>query len=110
MEFNEFKNRADFFRFVNEGPYPKDVEEKWLYGCFCKLYSPSMKDREVLKTTDSVSGVTLIMRDAHKDYVPNAKDVVKIDKTIYINKLFDIKEIREDSPDRGYITMVLSEK
>ncbi|MTV20879.1 hypothetical protein [Staphylococcus delphini] len=110
MEFNEFKDRADFFQYINEGPYPNDVEEKWLYGCFCKLYSPSMKDREVLKATDSKIGVTLIMRNAHGDYVPNTKHVVKIDKPIYTGMLFNIEEIREDTPARSYVTVVLSQK
>ncbi|MBF2179182.1 hypothetical protein H3984_11560 [Staphylococcus warneri] len=109
MEFNEFKDRANFFHYVNEGPYPDDQEERNLYGCFCKLYNPSMKDREVLKATDKMIGVTLIMRDPQEDYVPETNHIVKIDKRLYANKLFNIEEIRQDTPDRSYITVVLSE-
>lgn len=68
-----------------------------------------MKDREVLKATENTTGVTLIMRDPQDDYVPETKHIVKIDKRLYADKLFNIEEIRQDTPDRSYITMVLSE-
>ncbi|EZS14306.1 hypothetical protein W657_02639, partial [Staphylococcus aureus VET0436R] len=51
MEFNEFKDRAYFFQYVNKGPYPDEEEKMKLYSCFCKIYNPSMKDREILKAT-----------------------------------------------------------
>lgn len=34
MEFNEFKDRANFFHYVNEGPYPDDQEEEIYMDAF----------------------------------------------------------------------------
>ncbi|MDD9396455.1 hypothetical protein LT638_14460, partial [Staphylococcus aureus] len=36
--------------------------------------------------------------------------LVKIDSALYSDKLFNIVEIRIDTPDIGYNTVVLSEK
>ncbi|NUY19104.1 hypothetical protein GQX54_12865 [Staphylococcus aureus] len=32
MEFNEFKDRAYFFQYVNKGPYPDEEEKMKLYS------------------------------------------------------------------------------
>lgn len=45
-----------FFQYINKGPYPDEEEKMKLYSCFCKIYNPSMKDREILKATESKSG------------------------------------------------------
>ncbi|HDZ8650465.1 TPA: hypothetical protein RUU96_002559 [Staphylococcus aureus] len=110
MEFNEFKDRAYFYQFVHKGPYPNEAEETMLYRCFCKLYNPSMKDREVLKTTTSNTGVTLIMRSPYSEYLPKTNHFVKLDKEIYASKVFNIIEVRQNTPYLGYDTVVLSEK
>lgn len=81
-----------------------------LYSCFCKIYNPSMKDREILKATESKSGLTIIMRSSKIEYLPQTNHLVKIDRGLYSDKLFNIKEIRIDTPDIGYNTVVLSEK
>ncbi|HGN7117997.1 TPA: hypothetical protein ACKW5T_002523 [Staphylococcus aureus] len=110
MEFNEFKDRAYFFKYVNKGPYPDEEEEMKLYSCFCKIYNLSMKDREILKTTDSKTGLTIIIRDSKGEYLPQTNHLVKINGVIYSEKLFNIEEIRTNTPNVGYTTVVLGEK
>ncbi|HGZ7526821.1 TPA: hypothetical protein ACOF89_002903, partial [Staphylococcus aureus] len=56
------------------------------------------------------SGLTIIMRSSKIEYLPQTNHLVKIDRGLYSDKLFNIKEIRIDTPDIGYNTVVLSEK
>lgn len=109
MEFNEFKDRVSFLQYFNSGPYPEDEEVKELYSCFCKIYSSSMKDLEILKTTESKSGFTIIIRDPIPQYLPQNKHFIKVNKPLYENKLFNIVDIRLNTPQQGYLTLVLSE-
>lgn len=109
MEFNEFKDRVSFLKYTNSGPYPDDKEEVELYSCFCEVYSPSIKDIEILKSTQSLIGITIVIRDPGMDYQPLNNHIVKVDKRIYANKLFNIQEVRVNTPP-NYITLVLSEK
>ena len=101
---------ARIFQYINKGPYPDEEEKMELYSCFCKIYNPSMKDREILKATESKSGLTIIVRSSKIEYLPQTNHLVKIDRGLYSDKLFNIEEIRIDTPDIGYNTVVLSEK
>ncbi|MGJ9935299.1 hypothetical protein ACRCGH_09345 [Staphylococcus aureus] len=93
MEFNEFKDRAYFFQYINKGPYPDEEEKMKLYSCFCKIYNPSMKDREILKATESKSGLTIIVRSSKTEYLPQTNHLVKIDSALYSDKLFNTSGI-----------------
>ncbi|MEB8101051.1 hypothetical protein [Staphylococcus xylosus] len=109
MEFNEFKDRVSFLQYVNNGPYPEDEEKKELYSCYCKIYSSSMKDLEVLKNTESKSGFTIIIRDPIPQYLPKNNHYIRVNRPLYDEKLFNIVEIRLNTPQQGYLTLVLSE-
>lgn len=109
MEFNEFKNHITFFKYVDYGPYPDEKEEKELYSCFCKIYNSTSKDVEVLKTTKAKTGLNLVIRDVSNEYFPNTKHLIKIDKSIYANKLFNITEVYLNKPRENYITLLVTE-
>lgn len=109
MEFNEFKDRVLFLQYFNTGPYPEDEEKEELYSCFCKIYSSSMKDLEILKSTESASGFTIVIRDPIPQYLPDNKHYIKVNKPLYIEKLFNIVDIRLSTPNPGYLTLVLAE-
>ncbi|MCC3722361.1 hypothetical protein [Staphylococcus haemolyticus] len=109
MEFNEFKNHLTFFRYVNNGPYPDENEEETLYSCFCKIYSPVIKDMEILKSNETKITLNVVIRDASEFYIVKSNHMIKIDKAIYMDKLFAIKEIRVNQPREHYITLLVSE-
>ncbi|MCR0867163.1 hypothetical protein NEJ94_04830 [Staphylococcus aureus] len=50
------------------------------------------------------------MRSPYSDYLPKTNHFVKLDKAIYASKVFNIVEIRQNTPYLGYDTVVLSEK
>ncbi|GEQ04565.1 hypothetical protein EKQ61_01555 [Staphylococcus gallinarum] len=109
MEFNEFNNHITIFQYKHNGPYPNDIEEKELYSCFCKIYNSSNKDIEILKNKGSKLAFSLIMRSAYPEYMPENNHIIKVDDKRY-DDIFNIEEIRNDTPNKGYITLVLSEK
>lgn len=106
----DFRTPVSFFQYENQGPYPDDVEETNLFNCFAETYSPSVKDRELLGVSDSTSGLSMVIRDPYQSYTPTAKHVVKVDDFRLQKQLFDIKDVRLDTPERGFITLVLVEK
>ncbi|MEM5397340.1 hypothetical protein [Staphylococcus gallinarum] len=110
LEFNEFNNRITFFQYKHKGPYPEDVKQVNLYSCFCKIYNPSNKDIQILQDKGSKLGFTLIMRNAFPKFYPENKHIVKVDSGPFTSEEFNVEEIRNNKPQKGYITVVLSQK
>lgn len=99
-----------FYKYVNEGPYPDDVEDKEVYRCFAETYSPSLKDREILGVNETSQGLTIVIRDPLQSYTPINIHVVKVEDYRLEVNTFNIYEVRLDTPENGFITLILGEK
>lgn len=76
------------FRYVNNGPYPDENEEETLYSCFCKIYSPVIKDMEILKSNETKITLNVVIRDASEFYIVKSNHMIKsIKQFIEINYL-----------------------
>ena len=111
MFYNEMKDRVSFVSFKKTGPYPEDEkQEVELYSSFAKIYNPSIKDLEIMKVTESVKGLTLIIRDPFRAYEIANNHFIKVSNKYYSNKYFNIIEIRPNTPIDNYLTLLLVEK
>lgn len=97
-----------FFEYKpNDGPDPGEEEKDVLHGTFAEAYSPSMKDLEILSSTNTKEGLTIKIRDPKTSYLPSNKHKVEIEDYRYANKLWEIKEVRHDFTDNEFITILL---
>ncbi|WP_217971490.1 hypothetical protein [Staphylococcus xylosus] len=107
LNAGDFRTPITFFEYKRSGPYPDEEEKDNLYSCFAEMYSPSMKDREVLSSFNTSVGMTIVIRDPLQTYIPNNKHIVEINDYRLTEKRLNIIEVRFDTPEKGYITLVL---
>lgn len=111
MLYNEMKDKVSFVSFKKTGPYPEDEDKDVeLYSSFAKIYNPSIKDLEIMKSTEYVKGLSVIIRDPYRAYEISNKHFIKVSNKYYGNKYFNIIEIRPNTPIDNYITLLLVEK
>lgn len=110
VQSGSYRTPVIFYEYENQGPYPDDIEKNELFKCFAETYSPSMKDREILGVNDSAQGLTIVIRDPLQSYTPHTKHMVQVEDYRLEQSLFNIKDVRLDTPERGCITIVMSEK
>lgn len=111
MSYNEMKDRVSFFNLEKSGPYPEDeLQKEILYSCYAKIYNPSVKDVEILKAHESISGLTIVIRDPYITYEITNKHFVEVQNRNYKNKYFNIIEVRPNTPEVQYMTILLVEK
>ena len=103
----DFRTPVNFFQYKHNGPYPNEVEKQLLYSCFADTYSPSMKDRDILSASKTSVGITIVIRDSIKTYIPTNKHIVEINDFRLSEKRYNVVEVRLDTPENGYITNVL---
>ena len=96
-----------FYEYRSTGPDPTQSEGVELYSCFAEVYSPSMKDLEVMKSSGTSEGVTIRVRDTKGQYVPSNKHRVELRDYRYEGKVFDIIDVRHDFDRNDFITIVL---
>ncbi|EGQ3937902.1 TPA: hypothetical protein ACJI4S_002224 [Staphylococcus pseudintermedius] len=107
LQSGNFRTPVKFFVYVNEGPYPDESEEKEVFSCFAETYAPSIKDLEVLDVAGNETGLTIVIRDPLQSYTPRANHVVKVNDYRLEQDTYNIKTIRLDAPESGFITLVL---
>lgn len=107
LQSGDFRTPVQFFTYVNDGPYPDEVEKDELFKCFAETYAPSMRDSEVLDVANNEVGLTIVIRDPLQTYIPRAIHKVKVEDYRLEQDIYNIKDIRLDTPEIGFITMVL---
>ncbi|EHV5284079.1 hypothetical protein [Staphylococcus pseudintermedius] len=110
LQSGDFRTPATFHTYINRGPYPQEVELEQVYQCFVETYSPSIKDMEILDVAGHLTGLTMVMRDPLQSYQPRNEHVVKIEDYRLEVNTFNIKAVRLDTPERGFITLVLMQQ
>lgn len=104
----ELKTPVSFYEKENSGPDPNSSEGlAKLYKCTAEIYSPSMKDREVMKVNGVKQGVTIIIRDPLQSYIPRNNHLVQIEDFRYEDITWEIVEIRPDIQNNQFITILL---
>ena len=101
-----------FFGYVpSDGPDPGEEQKETLYQCTALVYSPSMKDNEILNSHNTKEGVTIKIRDPHTDYIPDNKHKAVIDDYRYNKKndekVWEIINVSYDFEDNSFVKIIL---
>lgn len=91
----------------NKGFYPGEDEKKPIFSCFALVYSPSMKDMEVLNSKGTQEGMTIKIRDPHEEYIPTNKHIVVIDDFRSKGKEWNVIDVSPDFENNSFIKIIL---
>lgn len=104
----ELRTPVEFYEYEpNDGPEPGEDKKKVLHTTFAEVYNPSMKDLEILNSTNTKEGLTINIRDPKEAYLPSNKHKVEIKDRRYQGKVWEIKEVRHDLSLNAFVTIVL---
>lgn len=91
----------------SSGHAPGPREKKVLYDCFAEVYNPSMKDIQVMAVSGTKEAVTIRIRDTKGEYTPTNKHFVSVQDYRYIDKVFDVLDVRPDLQNNNFVTILL---
>lgn len=99
-----------FYRYESSNsPEPTENEILEAHKCLAEVYSPSMKDIELMKVTDTKNAMTIVIRDTKGEYLPVNNDYVEILDYRYPEKRWNILDVRYDLTDNNFITILLGD-
>ncbi|RIM88328.1 hypothetical protein BU107_05880 [Staphylococcus xylosus] len=110
MIFKNFNAYLEFYEVKKTGPYPNDKLEYSVFKCKGEKYNNSIKDITILGNDTQAQSFTLIVRDPGKSFVPKFNHKIRVQDERFENTSFNIFDIRFDKPQKGYITLVVSER
>ncbi|WP_024348192.1 phage head-tail adapter protein [Lacrimispora indolis] len=88
------------------GPEPGESQKAILYECYAEIYNPSMKDIQIMEVRETKEAVTLLIRDTKGEYIPTNKHFVTIHDYRYVNKVFNVLDVRPDLSNNDFITIL----
>lgn len=91
-----------------EGPYPDETEEKKVYSCWAKVDSVWLRDLETAKQNNTISDVTLTIRDPLQEFIPTNKHFIKIETFDYKHLVYNVTSSQPNLQSRDYITIIAS--
>lgn len=94
------------YRPKKDSPYPDEYEYSILYECMAKVDRVWLKDLERAKTNNTISDVTLTIRETHGDYIPTDKHFLKIHTREYESLVYNIYSAQPDLQNRDFIIIV----
>lgn len=90
----------------NDGPEPGEEKKETLYECYAEINEVWSKDLEQAKANDTLSDVTLSIRDPLGQYYPSRKDYLEVDLPEYAGKHYNIKHSQPDPQKRDFIKVI----
>lgn len=90
----------------NSGPEPGEHEKEILYEAWAKIDSVWLKDLETAKANDTLSDITITIRDPQADFIPNNKHYISVDAPEYQDKRYNVKHVMPDLQNKDFITVV----
>jgi len=104
----ELRTPVTFYEYrpKKDSPYPDEYEYRELYSCWAKVDRVWLKDLETAKANNTVSDVTLTIRDPLGDYSPSNKHFLEIDALEYKDFVYNITSSQPDLQYRDFITIV----
>jgi len=112
VRVSDLRTRVTFYEYrpKKDSPYPDEMEYAKLYACWAKVDTVWLKDLETAKQNNTVSDVTLTIRDPRSSYLPTNKHFLKIDATEYKDFVYNATSAQPDLQNRDFITIVASLK
>lgn len=104
----DLRTPVTFFDYKpKDGPDPEETEKSTLHKCHAEIYSPSMKDLEKLKSSETKQALTIKIRDSKGEYVPSNKHFVEINDYRYRGITWNIIDVVFDMTDNSFIKLIL---
>ncbi|ANM47032.1 hypothetical protein [Staphylococcus phage vB_SauS_IMEP5] len=93
MNLNQLDYRVTFYENVNNGPEAGMIDSDPVYSCFSGLYEPTQKDVQLGNLELSKRSVTLNIRNAQPQFIPNVNQTFEIQNGIYKGLFFNVKNV-----------------
>lgn len=107
IRISDLNNRVTFFEYQeNDGPEPGEKEKRTLFTCRAKVDEVWLKDMEMAKWNNTMSDLTITIRDPRRNYSPTNKHYLEIDDINYKDKRYNIKHVQPDVMDKRFINIV----
>jgi head-tail adaptor len=107
IDTGDLRTIVTFYEYqANDGPEPGESEKKVLFTCYAKIDEVWSKDLEVAKANDTLSDITLTIRDTHGEYIPTTKHYIEVDLPEYADKVYNIKHTQPDPQSRDFIKII----
>lgn len=98
------------YRPKKDSPYPDEFEYAVLYQCWAKVDRVWLRDLETAKQNNTISDVTLTIRDPLQEFMPTNKHFIKIESFDYEHLVYNVTSSQPDLQHRDFITIVASLK
>lgn len=103
----DLKTPVTFYEYApNDGPEPGESEKSVLFFAWAKIDEVWTKDIEQAKQNQTVSDLTITIRDPYPDYVPLNEHYISIDHPLYINDRYNIKHVQADFQSKHFIKII----
>lgn len=98
------------YRPKKNSPLPDEYEYAVLYQCWAKVDSVWLRDLETAKQNNTISDITLTIRDPMQEFMPTNKHFIKIETFDYEHLVYNVTSSQPDLQHRDFITIVASLK
>lgn len=88
------------------GPEPGEEQKAILHECFARIDEVWSRDLEQAKANNTLSDLTITIRDTHGEFVPSNKHRVEIDLLPYKGHHYNIKDVQPDAQNRDFIKVI----
>lgn len=90
----------------NAGPEPGESKNRIEYITWAKIDEVWSKDLEQAKSNNTLSDITITIRDTQGEYIPSTKHYFEVDLLEYQGKHYNIKQAQPDPQNRDFIKII----
>lgn len=90
----------------DDGPEAGEDVVRILYECFGEIQNVWRRDMEQAKTNNTLSDITIKIRDPRETFTPDNKQSVGINERNYFGKRYNIKSVQPDTQNVGFILII----
>lgn len=107
VENGDLRTLVRFYSYQpNEGPEPGESKQRLEYKTYAKIDEVWSRDVAQAKNNNTLSDITITIRDTRGEYVPSNKHYIDVDLIEYKDKHYNIKHIQPDPQNRDFIKVI----
>jgi hypothetical protein len=109
IDIGDLRTWVIFYEYApNDGPEPGEQKKQVLYECFARVDEVWSRDVEQAKANNTLSDLTITIRDPLGDYIPRNVHYLEIEALEYADRHYQIREVQPDLQNRQF-TKVIAE-